>query len=53
MLAKADYAGLVAERDRLRGQGLLAGIGIAACLEPSGANSTFEPLLNPKNETTT
>ena len=44
---------LVAERDRLRGQGLLAGIGIAACLEPSGANSTFEPLLNPKNETTT
>ena len=53
VLAKADYAGLVAERDRLRGQGLLAGIGIAACLEPSGANSTFEPLLNPKNETTT
>jgi 2-furoyl-CoA dehydrogenase large subunit len=33
--------------------GPLAGIGIAACLEPSGANSTFEPLLNPKNETTT
>jgi len=53
VLAKADYAGLVAERDRLRGKGLLAGIGIAACLEPSGANSTFEPLLNPKNETTT
>ncbi|MGZ3295598.1 MAG: xanthine dehydrogenase family protein molybdopterin-binding subunit, partial [Xanthobacteraceae bacterium] len=53
VLAKADYAALVAERDRLRAQGLLAGIGIAACLEPSGANSTFEPLLNPKNETTT
>ena len=33
--------------------GLLAGIGIAACLEPSGANSSFEPLLNPKNTTTT
>ena len=30
---------LVAERDRLRGEGLLAGIGIAACLEPSGGNS--------------
>jgi 2-furoyl-CoA dehydrogenase large subunit len=44
---------LIAERDRLRAHGLLAGIGIAACLEPSGANSTFEPLLNPKNETTT
>jgi CO/xanthine dehydrogenase Mo-binding subunit len=53
VLARADYTGLIAERDRLRAQGLLAGIGIAACLEPSGANSTFEPLLNPKNETTT
>src|SRR5262245_26517307 len=53
VLAQADYPALVAERDRLRGEGLLAGIGIAACLEPSGANSTFEPLLNPKNETTT
>jgi 2-furoyl-CoA dehydrogenase large subunit len=53
VLARADYVGLLAERDRLRGQGLLAGIGMAACLEPSGANSAFEPLLNPKNETTT
>src|SRR5882757_419463 len=53
VLARADHPELIAERDRLRGQGLLAGIGIAACLEPSGANSTFEPLLNPKNETTT
>jgi 2-furoyl-CoA dehydrogenase large subunit len=53
VLAQADYPALQAERDRLRTQGLLAGIGIAACLEPSGANSTFEPLLNPKNETTT
>jgi 2-furoyl-CoA dehydrogenase large subunit len=53
VVARADYAGLLGERDRLRGQGLLAGIGMAACLEPSGANSTFEPLLNPKNETTT
>ena len=53
VVACADYAALVAERDRLRAQGLLVGIGMAACLEPSGANSTFEPLLNPKNETTT
>jgi 3-oxo-Delta1-steroid hydratase/dehydrogenase large subunit len=53
VLACAKYAALIAERDRLRGQGLLAGIGIAACLEPSGANSTFELLLNPKIETTT
>ena len=53
VLAQADYAALIAERDRLRGEGLLAGIGIAACLEPSGANSTFEPLLNPANRVTT
>ena len=53
VLAQADYPALVAERDRLRGEGMLAGIGIAACLEPSGANSTFEPLLNPANKVTT
>jgi len=53
VLAHAAYDGLLAERDRLRGQGLLAGIGIAACLEPSGGNSSFEPLLNPKLGTTT
>jgi 2-furoyl-CoA dehydrogenase large subunit len=53
VLAKAPYDALIAERDRLRGEGKLAGIGIAACLEPSGGNSAFEPLLNPKNETTT
>jgi CO/xanthine dehydrogenase Mo-binding subunit len=33
--------------------GTLAGIGLAACLEPSGGNSSFEPLLNPKVGTTT
>ena len=42
-----------AERDRLRAEGKLAGIGIATCLEPSGGNASFEPLLNPKNATTT
>jgi 2-furoyl-CoA dehydrogenase large subunit len=52
-VARADYAALIQERDRLRGEGLLAGIGIAACLEPNGGNSSFEPLLNPKNTTTT
>ena len=53
VFAKAPYEELLAERDRLRGEGKLAGLGIAACLEPSGGNSAFEPLLNPKNETTT
>ena len=52
-LAQADFDGLVAERDRLRESGLLAGIGLAACLEPGGGNSGFEPLFNPNNTTTT
>jgi 2-furoyl-CoA dehydrogenase large subunit len=49
----ARWPALVAKRDRLRAEGWLAGIGIAACLEPSGGNSAFEPLLNDKNDTTT
>ena len=53
VLSHIDFAALERERDRLRASGLLAGIGIAACLEPSGANSAFEPLLNEKNATTT
>src|SRR5262245_16784680 len=52
-LAAADYPALVAARDRARKAGRLAGIGIATCLEPSGGNASFEPLFNPKNETTT
>jgi 2-furoyl-CoA dehydrogenase large subunit len=53
VLKRADYDALIAERNRLRGEGILAGVGISACLEPSGGNSAFEPLLNPKNTTTT
>lgn len=53
VLTQANWDKLVAERERLRGEGMLAGIGIAACLEPSGGNSSFEPLLNPANTTTT
>lgn len=53
VLAHVDYEALQKERDRLRASGMLAGIGIAACLEPSGGNSSFEPLLNEKNTTTT
>jgi 3-oxo-Delta1-steroid hydratase/dehydrogenase large subunit len=52
-LTAADFPTLVARRDAARGKGRLAGIGIACCLEPSGGNSAFEPLFNPKNETTT
>lgn len=57
VLDKAAEAGslrdMVAQRDALRAQGQLAGIGISTCLEPSGGNSAFEPLFNPKNTTTT
>lgn len=49
----AGWDALVAERDRLRAEGMLAGIGVSTCLEPSGGNSSFEPLFNPKNHTTT
>src|SRR5207237_8764904 len=45
VLARADYARLIEERDRLRADGLLAGIGLAACLEPTGGNPPFEPML--------
>src|SRR5450631_2299827 len=53
VLAHIDFKAMEKERDRLRASGMLAGIGMAACLEPSGANSAFEPLLNEKNTTTT
>ena len=53
VLARAPYDGLIEERNSLRKQGFLAGIGLAACLEPNGGNSSFEPLLNPKITTTT
>ncbi len=52
-LHAADYPALVKTRDKARSEGRLAGIGIATCLEPSGGNSAFEPLFNPKNDTTT
>jgi len=52
-LNAASLDQIVAECDALRSQGWLAGIGIATCLEPSGGNSSFEPLFNPKNQTTT
>jgi 2-furoyl-CoA dehydrogenase large subunit len=52
-LNRAPLNDLIQERDRLRASGMLAGIGISTCLEPSGGNSSFEPLFNPKNQTTT
>ncbi len=53
VLADSNYEDLKKERDRLRAEGKLAGIGIAACLEPSGGNATFEALINPSITTST
>jgi 2-furoyl-CoA dehydrogenase large subunit len=53
VVAENRYVEMKKERDRLRAQGKLAGIGIAACLEPSGGNATFEALLNPAITTST
>ncbi len=52
-LAAIDHPALVAARDTARKAGRLAGIGVSTCLEPSGGNAAFEPLFNPKNDTTT
>ncbi|VCU68912.1 Carbon monoxide dehydrogenase large chain [Pigmentiphaga humi] len=49
----APFDDLLRQREELRRRGLLAGIGISTCLEPSGGNSAFEPLFNAKNPTTT
>ncbi len=53
VLAHTSYEDLKARRDAIRAEGKLAGIGIAACLEPSGGNATFEAMLNPKINTST
>lgn len=53
VLAGDTFEALKQERDALRAQGQLAGIGICACLEPSGGNATFEALINPKITTST
>jgi 3-oxo-Delta1-steroid hydratase/dehydrogenase large subunit len=53
VFADTSYEALKQERDRLRAEGTLAGIGIAACLEPSGGNAVFEALLNTNITTST
>ncbi|TDC46164.1 xanthine dehydrogenase family protein molybdopterin-binding subunit [Actinomadura sp. KC345] len=52
-IAVADLPALEARRDELRAAGRLAGIGVAACLEPGGGNAIFENIMNPSNDKTT
>jgi CO/xanthine dehydrogenase Mo-binding subunit len=49
----AAASGIWRRRDELRGRGMLAGVGIATCVEPSGGNAIFESLMNPANDKTT
>jgi 2-furoyl-CoA dehydrogenase large subunit len=52
-VALADLPALTRRRDELRAQGWLAGIGVAACLEPGGGNAIFENIMNHKNDKST
>lgn len=52
-LELADIDGMRERKAELASEGLLGGIGVATCLEPSGGNALFEPLLNPKSKKTT
>lgn len=52
LLDISNHDALVAKRDEHRRNGGLAGIGIATALEPGGGNASFEPLFNPRNDTT-
>jgi CO/xanthine dehydrogenase Mo-binding subunit/aerobic-type carbon monoxide dehydrogenase small subunit (CoxS/CutS family) len=51
--ALADLPALERRRDEIRAGGGLAGIGVAACLEPSGGNAVFENIMNRGNDKTT
>lgn len=53
VMESAQWTEIFAKRDALRAEGKLAGVGLSTCLEPSGGNSSFEPLFNLKNDTTT
>ncbi|MQA82054.1 MAG: molybdopterin-dependent oxidoreductase [Streptosporangiales bacterium] len=52
-IALADLDALEHRRDELRASGMLAGIGLATCLEPGGGNAIFENIMNPANDKTT
>ena len=53
VLAHVDFAALRKSATGCARPDCWPASGSAACLEPSGANSSFEPLLNEKNTTTT
>jgi 2-furoyl-CoA dehydrogenase large subunit len=50
LLARADYPALLAERDRLRARGRLAGVGVALVVDPSGTNLGYIELARTPEE---
>ena len=52
-LGLADLDRLRGRREEMEAEGLLTGLGVATCLEPSGGNALFEALFNPDNRKTT
>ncbi|HEX3607827.1 MAG TPA: xanthine dehydrogenase family protein molybdopterin-binding subunit [Candidatus Dormibacteraeota bacterium] len=50
LLREGDHAGLLAERDRLRAAGRLAGVGMALVVDPSGTNLGYIDLARTPDE---
>lgn len=50
LLEKGDHAGMLAERDRLRAAGRLAGVGMALVVDPSGTNLGYIDLARTPEE---
>ncbi len=50
LLAEGDHAGMLAERDRLRAAGRLAGVGLALIVDPSGTNLGYIDLARTPEE---
>jgi 2-furoyl-CoA dehydrogenase large subunit len=50
LLAEGDHAGMLAERDRLRAAGRLAGVGMALIVDPSGTNLGYIDLARTPEE---
>jgi 2-furoyl-CoA dehydrogenase large subunit len=50
LLSRGDHAGMLAERDRLRAAGRLAGVGMALVVDPSGTNLGYIDLARTPEE---
>lgn len=53
VLELSRFDELLRQQEEARTAGRYLGIGLATCVEPSGGNAVFLPLLNPKQEVST